>query len=164
MKKCSVYSRLDYQSTHGCLQLNAPLFACSTQKKSPNLFAMERCNKVCVCVRLVEWLHWLHTFLCNLLEKRYVTFMISWHRNLGDNFLADTLRYLSWPPLSRSWHLTAYGTGQGVMNHQTGCWPHSITVTQHPHLFSWARRQYGDHHELRVLRFSAPILFYPIDE
>ena len=96
---------------------------------------------------------YLNDCIDDLLEKRYVTFMISWHISLEGNFLADTLRYLSWPPLSRSWHLAASGTGQGVMGHQTGCWPHCITVTQHPHLFSWARRQYGVHHELRVLRF-----------
>ena len=41
-------------------------------------------------------------FLCNLLEKRCVIFIISWHCSLIDSFLADTLRYLSWPALSRS--------------------------------------------------------------
>ena len=101
----------------------------SHRKKSQNLFAMNWCNKICVCVRLVEWLHWWHTFLCNLLEKCYVTFIISWHSSLGGNFLADTLRYLSWPALSRSWHLAASGTGQEVMSHQADCWPHCITVT-----------------------------------
>ena len=30
-------------------------------------------------------------FLCNLLEKRYVIFIISWHWSLGGNFLADKL-------------------------------------------------------------------------
>ena len=129
VKKCQGCSFLDYQSTHVCLQLDAPFFACFTQKKSQNLFAMNWCNKICVCVRLVEWLHWWHTFLCNLLEKRYVTFIISWHSSLGGNFLADTLRYLSWPALSRSWHLAASGTGQEVMSHQADCWPHCITVT-----------------------------------
>ena len=44
----------------------------------------------------------IHTFLCNLLEKRYVILIISWHCSLGGNFLADTLRYLSWPALSKS--------------------------------------------------------------
>ena len=132
---------------------DAHFFACFAQKKSQNVFAMNRCNKICVCVRLVEWLHWWHTFFCNSLEKRYVTFIISWHSSLRGNFVAGTLWYLSRPALSRSWHLAASGTGQGVMSHQTGCWPHCITVTQHPHLFSWARRQYGGHHGLRVLRF-----------
>ena len=59
-------------------------------------------------------------FLCNLLEKHYVIFIISWHCSLGGNFLADTLRYLSWPALSRSWHLAASGMGLGVMTHQAG--------------------------------------------
>ena len=71
-------------------------------EKNLNIFATNRCNKMCVCVRLLEWLHWWHTFLCNLLEKHYVTFIISWHCSLGGNFLADTIRYLSWPALSRS--------------------------------------------------------------
>ena len=44
-------------------------------------------------------------FLCNLWEKHYVIFIITWHCSLGGNFLADALRYLSWPALSRSWHL-----------------------------------------------------------
>ena len=43
-----------------------------------------------------------------------MTFIISWHCGLGGNFLADTLRYLSWPALSRSWHLAASGMGLGV--------------------------------------------------
>ena len=59
----------------------------------------------------------------------YVTFLISWHSSLGGNFLADTLRYLSRPALSRSWHLAASGMGLGVMSHQAGCWPHCITST-----------------------------------
>ena len=68
-------------------------------------------------------------FLCNLLENRYVKFIISWHCSLGGNFLADALRYLSWPALSRSWHLAASGMGLGVLSHQAGCWPHCITST-----------------------------------
>ena len=80
------------------------------------------------CV-LLEWLHWWHTFLCNLWEKRYVIFIISWHCSLGADFLADALRYLSWPALSRSWHLAASGMGLEVMSHQAGCWPHCITST-----------------------------------
>ena len=84
---------------------------------------------MCVCVRLLEWLHWWHTFLCNLLEKRYVIFIISWHCSLG-NFLADTLRYLSWPALSRSWHLAASGMGLGVMSHQAGL----LTTLHHIHI------------------------------
>ena len=59
-------------------------------------------------------------FLCNLLEKRYVISIISWHCSLGGNFLADALRYLSWPALSRSWHLAAFGMGLGDMSHQAG--------------------------------------------
>ena len=81
----------------------------SLRKINLDLFAMNRCNKMCVCVRLLEWLHWWNTFLCNLLKKRYVIFIISWHCSLEGNFLADTLRYLSWPTLSRSWHLAASG-------------------------------------------------------
>ena len=68
-------------------------------------------------------------FLCNLLEKHYVIFIISWQCSLGGNFLAGALRYLSWPALSRSWHLAASGMGLGVMSHQAGCWPHCITST-----------------------------------
>ena len=68
-------------------------------------------------------------FLCNLWQRHYVIFIISWHCSLGGNFLADALRYLSWPALSRSWHLAASGMGLGVMSHQAGCWPHSITST-----------------------------------
>ena len=146
-------SLLDCQSTHVCLQLNAPFFACFTQKKVKIYLPW---TDVIKCVFVSNYLNDCNddiTFLCNLLEKRYVTFIISYHWSLGGDFLADTLRYLSWPPLSRSWHLAASGTGQGVMSHQAGCWPHCITVTQHPHLFSWARRQYGDHQVLRVLIF-----------
>ena len=68
-------------------------------------------------------------FLCNLLEKRHVTFIISWHCSLGGNFLADTLRYLSWPVLSRSWHLAASGMGLRVMSHQAGL----LTTLHHIH-------------------------------
>ena len=69
-------------------------------------------------------------FLCNLLEKRYVIFIISWHCSLGGNFLVDTLRYLSWPALSRSWHLAASGMGLGVMSHQAGL----LTTLHHIHI------------------------------
>ena len=68
-------------------------------------------------------------FLCNLFEKHYVILIISWHCSLGGSFLADALRYLSWPVLSRSWHLAASGMGLGVMSHQAGCWQHCITST-----------------------------------
>ena len=99
-------------------------------EKNLNLFATNRCNKMCVCVRLLEWLHWWHTFLCNLLEKHYVIFIISWHCSLGGNFLADTIRYLSWPALSRSWHLAASGMGLRVMSHQAGL----LTTLHHIHI------------------------------
>ena len=120
MNKCAVCSLLDYQSTHVCMQLDAPFFTYFIQKKNLHLFAMNRCNKMCFCVRLLEWLHWWHTFLCNLLEKHYVIFIISWHCSLGGNFLADTLRYLSWPALSRSWHLAASGMRLKVHSHMRG--------------------------------------------
>ena len=57
-------------------------------------------------------------------------FIISWHCSLGGNFLADTLRYLSWPALSRSWHLAASGMGLGVMSHQAGL----LTTLHHIHI------------------------------
>ena len=85
---------------------------------------------MCVCVRLLEWLHWWHNFLCYLLEKRYVVFITSWHCSLGGNFLADTIRYLSWPALSRSWHLAASGMGLRVMSHQAGL----LTTLHHIHI------------------------------
>ena len=69
-------------------------------------------------------------FLCNLLEKRYVIFIISWHCSLGGNFLADTIRYLSWPALSRSWHLAASGMGLGVLSHQAVL----LTTLHHIHI------------------------------
>ena len=69
-------------------------------------------------------------FLCNLLEKRYVIFIISWHCSLGGNFLAETLRYLSWSALSRSWHLAASGMGLRVMSHQAGL----LTTLHHIHI------------------------------
>ena len=69
-------------------------------------------------------------FLCNLLEKRYVIFIISWHCSLGGNFLADTIRYLSWPALNRSWHLAASGMGLRVMSHQAGL----LTTLHHIHI------------------------------
>ena len=68
-------------------------------------------------------------FLCNLWEKHYVILIISWHCSLGGNFLADTIRYLSWPALSRSWHLAASGMGLGVMSHQAG-----LTTLHHIHI------------------------------
>ena len=69
-------------------------------------------------------------FLCNSLEKRYVIFIISWHCSLGGDFLADTLRYLRWPALSRSWHLAASGMGLRVMSHQAGL----LTTLHHIHI------------------------------
>ena len=59
-------------------------------------------------------------FYVTLKEKRHVTVIISWHWNLRGNFLVDTLRYLSWSDLSRSWHLAASGMGLGVISHQVG--------------------------------------------
>ena len=109
--------------------IRCPFLYIFHSEKNLNLFATNRCNKMCFCVRLLEWPHWWHTFLSNLWEKQYVIFIISWHCSLGGNFLADALRYLSWPALSRSWHLAASGMGLGVMNHQTGCWPHCTTST-----------------------------------
>ena len=44
-KKCPAHWLLDYQSTHVCLQLDFPFFACIAQKKNQNLFAMNQCNK-----------------------------------------------------------------------------------------------------------------------
>ena len=109
--------------------IRCPFLYIFHSEKNLNLFATNRCNKMCFCVGLLAWLHWWHTFLCNLWEKHYVIFFISWHCSLGGNFLADALRYLSWPALSRSWHLAASGMGLGVMSHQAGCWPHCITST-----------------------------------
>ena len=57
-------------------------------------------------------------------------FIISWHCSLGGNFLADTLRYLSWPALSRSWHLAASGMGLRVMSHQAEL----LTTLHHIHI------------------------------
>ena len=68
--------------------------------------------------------------LCNLLEKHFMTFIISWHCSLGDNFLADTFLCLSWPALSRSWHLAASEMGLGVMSHQAGL----LTTLHHIHI------------------------------
>ena len=113
------------------MQLDDPFLTYFTQKKNLNSFATKRCNKMCFCVRLLGWLHWLMTyFLCNLLEKLYVIFIISWHCSLGGNFLADTLRYLRWPALSRSWHLAASGMGLEVMSHQAGL----LTTLHHIHI------------------------------
>ena len=69
-------------------------------------------------------------FLCYLLEKRYAVFITSWHCSLGGNFLADTIRYLSCPALSRSWHLAASGMGLRVMSHQAGL----LTTLHHIHI------------------------------
>ena len=100
--------------------IRCPFLYIFHSEKNLNLFATNGCNKMCVCVRLLEWLHWWHNFLCYLLEKRYVVFITSWHCSLGGNFLADTIRYLSWPALSRSWHLAASRMGLRVMSHQAG--------------------------------------------
>ena len=129
MKKCPVCSLHDYQSTHVCMQSDAPFFTYFTQKKIK--IYLPRTN-VIKCVFVSDY--WYDCigdilFLCNLWEKHYVIFIISWHCSLGGNFLADALRYLSWPALSRSWHLAASGMGLGVMSHQAGCWPHCITST-----------------------------------
>ena len=100
-------------------------------------------------------------FLCNLLEKRYVIFIISWHCSLGGNFLADALRYLSWPALNRSWHLAASGMGLGVMSHQAGL----LTTLHHIHIcFPEQGGNMVTTIGCRGLRFKAPILFDPIDE
>ena len=129
VKKCPVCSLLDYQSTHVC-RIRCPFLYIFHSEKNLNLFATNGCNKMCVCVRLLEWLHWWHNFLCYLLEKRYVVFITSWHCSLGGNFLADTIRYLSWPALSRSWHLAASGMGLRVMSHQAGL----LTTLHHIHI------------------------------
>ena len=68
--------------------IRCPFLYIFHSEKNLNLFATNRCNKMCFYVRLLEWLHWWHTFLCNLWEKRYVIFIISWHCSLGANFLA----------------------------------------------------------------------------
>ena len=132
VKKCPVCSLLDYQSTHVCMQFNyrCPFLYIFHSEKNLNLFATNGCNKMCVGVRLLEWLHWWHNFLSYLLEKPYVVFITSWHCSLGGNFLADTIRYLSWPALSRSWHLAASGMGQRVMSHQAGL----LTTLHHIHI------------------------------
>ena len=127
VKKCPVCSLLDYQSTHVFLPLSLHV---SLRNKNLSLFAINRCNQMCVCVRLLEWLHWWDTFLCNLSEKHYVIFMTSWHCSLGGNFLADALRYLSWPAISRSWHLAASGMGLGAMSHLAGL----LTTLHHIHI------------------------------
>ena len=98
-------------------------------EKNLNLFATNRCNKNVFLCQITGMTALMTYFLCNLWEKHYVIFIISWHCSLGGNFLADALRYLSWPALSRSWHLAASGMGLGVMSHQAGCWPHCITST-----------------------------------
>ena len=110
--------------------IRCPFLYIFHSEKNLNLFATNGCNKMCVCVRLLEWLHWWHNFLCYLLEKRYVVFITSWHCSLGGNFLADTIRYLSWPALSRSWHLAASGMGLRVMSHQAGL----LTTLHHIHI------------------------------
>ena len=110
--------------------IRCPFLYIFHSEKNLNLFATNGCNKMCVCVRLLEWLHWWHNFLCYLLEKRYVVFITSWHCSLGGNFLADTIRYLSWPALSRSWHLAASGMGLRGMSHQAGL----LTTLHHIHI------------------------------
>ena len=110
--------------------IRCPFLYIFHSEKNLNLFATNGCNKMCVCVRLLEWLHWWHNFSCYLLEKRYVVFITSWHCSLGGNFLADTIRYLSWPALSRSWHLAASGMGLRVMSHQAGL----LTTLHHIHI------------------------------
>ena len=109
--------------------IRCPFLYVFHSEKNLNLFVTNRCNKMCLFVRLLEWLHWWHTFLCNLWENHYVIFIISCYCSLGSNFLPDSLSYLSWPALSRSWHLAASGMGPGVLSHQAGCWPHCITST-----------------------------------
>ena len=59
-----------------------------------------------------------------------MTFIIPRHCSLGGNFLADTFWYLSWPALSRSWHLAASGMGLGVTSHQAGL----LTTLHHFHV------------------------------
>ena len=74
-----------------------------------------------VCLCQITWMTALVAyFLCNLLEKRYATVIISWHWSLGGNCLANTLRYLSWLAVSMSWHLAAFWMGLGVVSHQAG--------------------------------------------
>ena len=99
--------------------IRCPFLYIFHSEKNLNLFATNGCNKMCVCVRLLEWLHWWH-----------VVFITSWHCSLGGNFLADTIRYLSWPALSRSWHLAASGMGLRVMSHQAGL----LTTLHHIHI------------------------------
>ena len=99
-------------------------------RKNLNLFATNRCNKMCFLCQITGMTALMTYFLCNLLEKCYVVFIISWHCSLGGNFLADALRYLSWPALSRSWHLAASGMGLGVMSHQAGL----LTTLHHIHI------------------------------
>ena len=78
-------------------------------------------------------------FLCNLWEKCYVIFIISWHCSLGGNFLADALRYLSWPALSRSWHLAALEWG-----YTRGYEPSSRLLTTLHHIRSCFPEQGGN--------------------
>ena len=56
--------------------IRCPFLYIFHSEKNLNLFATNGCNKMCVCVRLLEWLHWWHNFLCYLLEKRYVVFIV----------------------------------------------------------------------------------------
>ena len=111
--------------------IRCPFLYIFHSEKNVNLFATSRCNKMCFFLCQITGMTALMTyFLCNLLGKRYVIFIISWHCSLGGNFLADALRYLSWPALSRSWHLTASGMGLGVMSHQAGL----LTTLHHIHI------------------------------
>ena len=107
--------------------IRCPFLYMFHSEKNLNLFATNRCNKMYVCVRLLEWLHWWHICLCNLLEKRYLS---SPGIAVRRQFFADTLRYHSWPTLSRSWHLAASGMGLGVMSHQAGL----LTTLHHIHV------------------------------
>ena len=95
------------------------LYMFHSEKKNLNLFATNQCNEMCQITGMTALMTY---FLCNLLEKHYVIFIISWHCSLGGNFLADTLRYLSWVGLLSAgvdtWQLL-----------EQGCWPHCITST-----------------------------------
>ena len=127
VKKYPVCSLLAYQSTQVCLQLDALSLHVSLRWNI--LIYLPWTVVVCLC-QITGMTTLMTYFLCNLLEKRYVIFIISWHCSLGSNFLIDTLRYLSWSALSRSWHLVASGMGLGVMSHQAGL----LTTLHHIHI------------------------------
>ena len=42
--------------------IRCPFLYMIHSEKNLNLFATNRCNKMCVCVRLLELLHWWHAF------------------------------------------------------------------------------------------------------